>query len=51
MMHQELLVAADDLLELEEGEFHLLDLQGLNVLLQGEVNPLAWWWIHAPRRQ
>ena len=34
LVHQELLVAADDLPELEEGEFHLLDLQGLNVYLE-----------------
>ena len=41
LVHQELLVAADDLPELEEGEFHLQDLQGLNVLLQGEAEPIG----------
>ena len=41
LVRQELLVAADDLPELEEGEFHLLDLQGLNVRLQGEAEPIG----------
>ena len=41
LVHQELLVAADDLPALEEGEFHLLDLQGLNVRLQGEAEPIG----------
>ena len=41
LVHQELLVAADDLPELEEGEFHLLDLQGLNVRLENEAEPIG----------
>ena len=41
LVHQELLVAADDLPELEEGEFHLLDLQGLKVRLQDETEPIG----------
>ena len=41
LVHQELLVTADDLPELEEGEFHLMDLQGLNVRLQGEGEPIG----------
>ena len=41
LVHQELLVKADDLPELEEGEFHLMDLQGLNVRLQNEAVPIG----------
>ena len=41
LVHQELLVAADDLPELEEGEFHLLDLQGLKVHLENEAEPIG----------
>ena len=41
LVHQEFLVAADDLPKLEDGEFHLLDLQGLNVRLQGEAEPIG----------
>ena len=41
LVHQELLVAADDLPELEEGEFHFLDLQGLNVRLRDEADPIG----------
>ena len=41
LVHQEFLVAGDDLPDLEEGEFHLLDLQGLNVHLQGEAEPIG----------
>ena len=41
LVHQELLVAADDIPELEEGEFHVQDLQGLNVLLQSEAEPIG----------
>ena len=40
LVHQEF-VAADDLPELEEGEFHLLDLQGLNVHLENEAEPIG----------
>ena len=41
LVHQELLVAADDLPELEDGEFHLLDLQALNVRLENEAEPIG----------
>ena len=41
LVHQELLVAADDIPELEEGEFHVKDLQGLNVLLQSKAEPIG----------
>ena len=41
LVHQELLVPADDLPALEEGEFHLLDLQGLQVHLENEAEPIG----------
>ena len=41
LVHQELLVAADDLPELEEGEFHLLELQGLTVRLEDATEPIG----------
>ena len=41
LVHQELLVAAEDIPELEEGEFHIVDLQGSNVYLLHEKNPIG----------
>ena len=41
LVHQELLVAADDIPELEDGKFHVRDLQGLQVRLQEETEPIG----------
>ena len=41
LVHQEFLVAADDIPELEDGEFHVRDLQGLSVRLETESDPIG----------
>ena len=41
LIHHEFLVPADDRPELKEGEFHMLDLQGLNVRLHPEAEPIG----------
>ena len=41
LVHHELLVAANDIPELKEGEFHVQDLQGLSVLLQDDAEPIG----------
>ena len=41
LVHQEFLVAADDIPELEDGEFHVRDLQGLSVRLENESDPIG----------
>ena len=41
LVHQEFLVAADDIPELEDGEFHVRDLQGLQVRLHEEAEPIG----------
>ena len=41
LVHQEFLVAADDIPELEDGEFHVRELQGLEVRLDAEGDPIG----------
>jgi 16S rRNA processing protein RimM len=41
LVHQEFLVSADDIPELEDGEFHVRDLQGLSVRLETESDPIG----------
>ena len=41
LVHQEFLVATDDIPELEDGEFHVKDLQGLSVRLDTESDPIG----------
>ena len=41
LVHQEFLVTADDIPELEDGEFHVRELQGLSVRLEAEAEPIG----------
>ena len=41
LLHHELLVTSDDRPELDDGEFHVLDLQGLDVRLQDDGPSIA----------